>query len=76
MIGRESYIPKSEGQLLQDLLDMLTPDGAFRLGEIMGIMRKGDAVQISRLEREIADLRETIEVLRDARESYEQDGKS
>ena len=53
-------IPKrkqwTEGELLVGVMEGMDNEKAFRLGELMGIMRKGDAIYITRLERELEEM--------------------
>ena len=44
---------ESEGELLEEMLETLGSEDAFKLGKIMGIMHKTDAVQIASLEHRI-----------------------
>jgi hypothetical protein len=50
----------SEGELLTALLEGLTPEQAFMVGQVMGIMGKGDKMHITRLEQEIVDLKRQL----------------
>ena len=56
----------SEADELEKLLGMLDTDAAtLQLGIVLGIMRKGDAVHIARLEEEIVGLKATVEAMTD-----------
>jgi len=50
-----------EADLLQGLLSQLTNEQAFMVGEIMGIMRKGDDDELNRMRSRILNLEQTIE---------------
>ena len=46
----------SEGELLEKVIEGMECEKAFHLGELMGVMRKGDAVYITHLEQELRDM--------------------
>jgi hypothetical protein len=50
----------SEGELLQALLESVDNEVAFMIGQVMGIMRKGDAIHIEKLVMHITDLEDII----------------
>ena len=54
----------SEGDLLQTLLSQVTPHQCFMIGEVMGIMSKGDQTRIYQLEAELSRLKEAHNMLK------------
>jgi hypothetical protein len=67
----EPHKVESEGELLQDLLEELSPKQAFMFGKVMGIMGKGDRLHISKLENHIDSLEQIIEEQKKALENKE-----
>ena len=54
----------SEGELLEEMLGIISTNvGHFKLGVLMGVMRKGDSIYISRLERELKEQHALVEEL-------------
>lgn len=53
----------SEGELLQALLESVDNEVAFMIGQVMGIMRKGDAIHIEKLVKHIDGLKEQVRSL-------------
>jgi uncharacterized membrane protein len=62
----------SEADELQRLLKTMSPEQAMSMGVVMGIMRKGDAVNIARLLEEVDSQRSMIEALSDALQEAEE----
>ncbi len=53
----------SEAHLLEKLLEELSCEQAFMMGEVMGIMRKGDEMQIKRLELRVGELERELRTI-------------
>jgi hypothetical protein len=66
----------SEGELLEQLLAMLPPEGALMLGEVLGILRKGEAGRTAKVQQKLDIAKAFIEILEQRLEIYEQDGIS
>lgn len=67
----------SEAELLTRVLTGLSDQKTFELGVLMGVMHKGDAVLIARLEQRIGELERECNTLRSFRneEAIAGDGK-
>jgi hypothetical protein len=55
---------------------MLPPEGALMLGEVLGILRKGEAGRTAKVQQKLDIAKAFIEILEQRLEIYEQDGIS
>jgi hypothetical protein len=74
MINLDELKELGEGELLQKVLEEISPEAAFMMGQIMGIMHKGDSVHIARLEGQIAQLEGQIHDLMLENDILEREG--